>query len=292
MAQFVISAFSDEAGSSLPEQIAGLKRNGIRFTELRSVNDKNVMSLRDDELYAIKSELDKNGICVNSLGSPIGKYPITDDFEPHLAQFRRALDICHILGTQRMRMFSFFTPEDKLTQYRPEVMRRLKIMAEEASAAGITLCHENESKIYGQMPKEVLDILTEIPEIKGVFDGANYRMHDADTIEGIKATLTNFAYLHIKDAIYESKTVVPAGEGEAKLREVINAVDRHTDSEVFMTVEPHLRVFGIYKTIDDKELVGKYVFESAGNAFDFAVNALKTILTELGYKECCGIWKR
>ena len=165
-------------------------------------------------------------------------------------------------------------------------------MAEEAKAAGVTLCHENESKIYGQMPKEVLDILTEIPEIKGVFDGANYRMHDADTIGGIRATLTNFAYLHIKDAIYESKTVVPAGEGEAKLREVINAVDRHTDSEVFMTVEPHLRVFGIYNSIDDKELVGKYVFESAGDAFDFAVNALKTILTELGYKENCGIWKR
>ena len=59
-----------------------------------------------------------------------------------------------------------------------------------------------------------------------------------------------------------------------------------------MTVEPHLRVFGIYKAIDDKELNGKYVFETAAQAFDYAVASLKNLLASLGFKEYNGVWKR
>ena len=73
MAQFILSAFADEAGTTLAEQIAALKRNGIDYIEPRNINGKPILTLTDDELKAVKTELDKNGIKVNSLGSPIGK---------------------------------------------------------------------------------------------------------------------------------------------------------------------------------------------------------------------------
>ena len=284
MARFALSAFADEAGSTLEEQITALKENGIDYIEPRKINKTGILDFSESELAEIKKRLDENGIKVNSLGSPIGKYGINEDFLPHLELTRKAIRACEILGTNYMRMFSFFVEQDNLSDSRNEVIRRLCDMAEEANAHGITLCHENESHIYGQMPNEVADILNTVPSIGGVFDPANYRMNGADVIEGINATLINLKYLHIKDAIFESQTIVPAGEGEGKIGEILDIVNEKIDGIVYLTLEPHLHIFDAYKDIDTHQLKGKYVFKTNREAFDFAVNSLKSLLTKHGYQ--------
>jgi sugar phosphate isomerase/epimerase len=284
MARFVLSAFADEAGSSIDEQILALKENGIDYIEPRNIDGKGILTLTDDELRLVKAKLDENGIKVNSLGSPIGKYNIEDDFEPHLELTRRAIEVCKILGTENMRMFSFFTSQEDLAKNRDEVIARLKAMAAEAKANGIKLCHENESKIYGQMPGEVRDILSSVPDLYGVFDPANYRMNNADVIEGIEATLINFRYMHIKDAEYSSQTILPAGEGEGKIGEIIDIINERVDGVVYLTLEPHLHLFAAYKDIDEHELKGKHKFKNNREGFDFATNTLKELLRSRGYE--------
>ncbi len=284
MARFVLSAFADEAGSSLEEQIAALKENEIGFIEPRGVDGKNFADLEDGELLEIKEKLDSAGIKVGSLGSPVGKYSIDEPFEIQVKKVKRAIEICKILGTDNIRVFSFFVAQDKLEEKRDEVMKRLRAFAALGKESGIRFCHENESAIYGQMPREVRDILTEIPDLYGIFDAANYRMNNGDIDEGIDATLIRLAYLHIKDAIYETQTIVPAGEGEGKIAEVLNKVNAATDEVVYLTLEPHLKVFDAYKSIDTHELKNKYVFASNREAFDFAAEALKKLLRENGYE--------
>ena len=293
MAEFILSAFADEAGSSLAEQIAALKENGIRYIEPRNIGGKGILTIPDEELITIKSELDKNGIRVNSLGSPIGKYPIEMPLADHLIDLERAFRVCEILDTKNIRMFSFFIPKDHCaSEYATEVISRLKVMAALAKERNIQLCHENEKGIYGQNPEEVNNLVEALPDLKFIFDGANYRECDCDTIEGINTTLKSFGYMHIKDAIYSPHMIVPAGEGEAKLDEVIEKVNSEVDGTVYLTLEPHLHIFDAFKDIDDTELCGKYVFKTNREAFDFAVNALKALLTKLGYKETNGIWKK
>lgn len=293
MAKFVLSAFADEAGSSLREQIAALKRNGINYIEPRNINGKPILTLSDEELYEVKAELDKNGIKVGSLGSPIGKYPIDEPFDKHLSDFHRAIEVCKALGTDKMRMFSFFVKQDELAKYRDEVIKRLTIMTEIASEHGIMLCHENESAIYGQNPAEMKDLMTSVPGLYGIFDPANYRMNDCNVIDGINATLINLAYLHIKDAIYESQIIVPAGDGEGRIAEVLDIVNEATDKLVYLTLEPHLFLFDAYKLIDHHELKGKYTFNNNSESFDFAANALKDLLSKNGYiKDGNGIWEK
>ena len=293
MANFVFSAFADEAGSSLDEQIAALVANGIRYIEPRNIGGKSIIDFTDEELVEIRERLAANGIKVGSVGSPIGKYPITDDFDSYLPKVKRTVEIAKILGTKYVRMFSFFVKQDELAQYRDEVIRRLKAMVSIAEAEGVVLCHENESAIYGQMPGEVKDLLTSVEGLGGIFDAANYRMNDADTMEGIEATLINFKYLHIKDAIYDAQAIVPAGEGEGRIAEIIDRVNEHTDALVYLTLEPHLHIFDAYKDIDEHELKGKYSFNSNREAFDFAVNALAQLLNKNGYvKDENGIWKK
>lgn len=285
MAKFVMSAFADEAGSSLEEQILALKENGIGYIEPRNIAGKGILKHSKEELAAIKAELDKNGIKVNSLGSPIGKYPIGSSLEEHLPDFELALDASEILDTKNIRMFSFFIPKgESATDYTDEVIARLNKMCELAVKRNIQLCHENEKGIYGQNPTEVNTLVDNVSGLKFIFDGANYRECDCNTIEGINATLRRLGYLHIKDAIFSPHMIVPAGEGEAKLDEVLEMVNKATDDVVYLTLEPHLHIFDAFKDIDDTELKGKYTFKTQREAFDCAVHALKALLTRLGYE--------
>ena len=293
MAQYVFSAFADEAGNSLDEQIKALVENGIRYIEPRNIDGKCIIDFTDEELIAIRTKLNENGIEVGSVGSPIGKYDITEDFDAYLPKVKRTIEVAKLLGTKYVRMFSFFVKQDELAIHRDEVIRRLREMVKLAEAEGVVFCHENESRIYGQMPNEVRDVLESVPGLGGIFDAANYRMNGADTIEGINATLVNFEYIHIKDAIYSEKTIVPAGEGEGRIAEVIDIVNDKIDKQVFLTLEPHLHAFLAYKNIDKHELKGKHTFNSGREAFDFAVHALEELLTKQGYrKDENAVWKK
>ena len=283
MAKFLISAFADEARNSLEGQIGALKRNGLFCIEPRAMSLGPVLAKTDEELAAIKKRFDEEGIIVPSFGSPIGKYSITDDFEPHLASFRRALEVCHALDTKRMRIFSFFVPQDKLDEYRDEVLRRMKIMVAEATEAGVILCHENESGIYGQEPERVADLLASVPGLRAIYDPANYVYYESDPVRGLDATMPRFEYMHVKDCLYEGHTLVPAGAGEGRLKEALQRIDKEIEGEVVLTVEPHLYVSESYKQFDGKELKNKYVFATAEEAFDYAVNALKEMLAEIGH---------
>ena len=286
MARFVFSAFADEAGFTLEEQIEALKRNDIGFIELRAVNGKNVLGHTEEQLKAIRKQLDAAGIRVSSVGSPIGKYAIEKDAQPHYEQFLHCLRSAEILGADKIRLFSFFVKQDALKENRDEVMARLSALLDAARGTGITLCHENESEIYGQMPAEVKDILTTLPEMRGIFDAANFIMNDADVKEGFEATLPSLEYIHVKDACYADKAIVPAGEGDGKWAEILLAADEARDGIVYLTLEPHLRLFDAFKDIDShSELKGHHKFETATEAFDYAVKALENLLTSLGFKK-------
>ena len=291
MAKFILSAFADEAADDIGGQIAALKRNGIRFIEPRNVNGS-IVEKSDEELFKIADALSAGGIRVSSFGSLIGKYEIDQPFESHLEQFRRALRVCEIFGTRRMRIFSFFVPQNRLAECRSEVLRRMRVLLDEANKAGVTLCHENESKIYGQNPTEVRDLLSSLPDLRGIFDPANFVMNGQDPIEGIEATLPSLEYLHIKDAIYEKRVIVPCGKGEGKIAEVLSRVDAARDGEVFLSVEPHLHIFQAYRQIDKHELRNEYSFNTAGEAFDCAVASLKETLQTIGFHEENGTWKK
>ena len=292
MAEFYLSAFADEAADDLDGQIAALHDADIRFIEPRSIDGRGILDLSEEELSLLKQKLDAAGIRVGSLGSPIGKYGIDEDFESYKTVFEKALTACRILGTDRMRMFSFFVGQDELKEKRAEVLTRLAYMTRRADEVGVKLCHENESRIYGQMPKEVADLLSSLPSLYGIFDPANYVENGADPLEGIRATLPSLSDLHIKDAASDG-TILPAGEGEGHIDEVLDLVNAHTDAPVMLTVEPHLRLFDAFGKIDAHTLKGKHAFKNNRESFAFAVHALEEVLRGRGYRKGdTGTWKK
>ena len=290
MASFALSAFADEASSSLDGQIRALKRNGIKFIEPRGVDGGSVLDLSDDALLRMRERLEGEGIRVYSFGSPIGKVEIDADFGDYLVTYRRALEVTALLGAKNMRIFSFFVPEERRAACKDEVIRRLSVMLRMAREAGIRLCHENESRIYGQMPDEVEILLSALPDLYAIFDPANFRMNGADIFRGIDVSMKRLSYAHIKDAVYAERAIVPAGEGEGEIGTLIDRIHESTDETVILTVEPHLAVFKGYETIDRHTLKGRYTFDSNDEAFDAAVKAIKSLLASKGFKETDSVW--
>src|SRR5919205_2319088 len=160
---WTLTGFADEISPELDEQLDTLAEESIRFLELRSVWDKNVLDLTDDEVEKVGAAMSERGVGISSIGSPVGKVPIAEDFAPHLERFRRVLHVAKVLEAPYVRIFSFFMPEgEDPAGYRDEVLERMGTLAKEAAAAELVLVHENEKEIYGDIPSRCLDILTQV----------------------------------------------------------------------------------------------------------------------------------
>jgi sugar phosphate isomerase/epimerase len=258
---WTLTGFADEISPELNEQLDTLAGESIRFVELRSVWNKNVLDLTDDEIEQVGAAMSERGIGVSSIGSPIGKVPIAEDFAPHLERFRRTLHIAKVLEAPYVRVFSFFMPEgEDPAVYRDEVLGRMGILAKEAEDARVVLVHENEKNIYGDIPSRCLDILAQVdsPALRAAWDAANFVQCGVEHPyeEGYDSLRPYVQYVHVKDAVLGSGTVVPAGEGNGEIRETISALHA-SGFDGFFSLEPHLASSGTYSGFSGPALFGR-----------------------------------
>ncbi|MBN1639758.1 MAG: sugar phosphate isomerase/epimerase [Anaerolineae bacterium] len=265
-----LSGFADEIAPDLQTQLDTLDDLGIRYLELRGVWDKNVLDLSQEELEQVKAELDRRGTGVSAIGSPIGKAPIDGDFEAYRLRVQHAIDVAKFMGTPYIRMFSFYCNDRD--QDRPEVMRRLQAMVDMAAADGVVMLHENEKGIYGEQPERCLDMHETVvgDSFAAIFDPANYVQAGVRPFDHAFALLKpHVVYFHIKDAVMGTGRVVPAGEGDGQIRELMAAA-KEMGYDGFLSLEPHLKVAGHSTGFTGPEL------------FATARNALCAILDDLG----------
>lgn len=265
-----LSGFADEISPELEVQLDTLDSLGVRYMELRGVWGKNVLALDDQERAKVKAELDRRGIGVSAIGSPIGKVPIGSDFDEYRGLVQHAIDVANEMEAPYIRMFSFYV--DDLDGDRDEVMRRMQAMVNMAAEGGVTMLHENEKAIYGELPDRCLDLHRSVTgeALKATFDPANFVQAGVRPYQDAYPLLKPYvAYFHIKDAIMGEGRVVPAGEGDGQIRELMAAA-RDANYGGFLSLEPHLKVAGHSSGFTGPELFAK------------ARNALCAILDDLG----------
>lgn len=280
MQQYSIFAFADEADPFIPGQIEAMKRNGLKGLEIRNVDGTNITDISLEKAREVRKQLDDHGFVTWSLGSPIGKQKIAKDFAPELERFKHTLELAHELGSENIRLFSFFMPKgEDPAIYRNEVIDRMGQFVDAARGSGVHLCHENEKGIYGDIADRCLDLHQQLPELKGIFDPANFVQCNDDTMRGWALLKDHIYYLHIKDALL-SGDVVPAGQGAGNVKYIVK--EFLAKGGQAMTVEPHLRIFAGLKELEengDMGAIGKqFTYPTADAAFDAACNALKAVL--------------
>ena len=273
----VITGFADEIDANVDKQLALLKQLGITYVEFRSGDGINVADYTLEQAKALKQKLDDNGIRVSAVGSPIGKIGIEDDFGPHLEKLSHVMDIAEILDTKYIRMFSFFMPDEKASgkkpeDYREEVFSRMEAMVKLAASRGFVLLHENEKDIYGDIAPRCLKLMERFfgEHFKCTFDFANFVQCGQDPLAAYELLAPYVEYIHIKDALAENGMVVPAGEGDGRIREVFEMLEQ-VGYEGFLSLEPHLTDFvglqGLEKSVEQRGRTdGEYAFCQAHEA--------------------------
>lgn len=278
--KFTLCAFADEAGADVQEQIRALKENQIPYLEIRGVGDKNITGLTLQQAEEFKEILERQHVVIWSIGSPLGKIGVTENFGPHLDLFKRTLELARIFEAPCIRLFSFYIPSgEDAAVYRDEVMERLSRFCEAAKGSGVHLCHENEKGIYGDIASRCLDIHQSIEGLEAVFDPANFIQCGQDTLKAWRLLFPYVKYLHIKDAESTGR-IVPAGQGTGHLPELLKLYENQGGR--VLTLEPHLAVFSGLEALEreGKRIVDAYTYPSQRAAFDTAVSALKNLIVK------------
>src|SRR5512136_596395 len=179
-ATFVLSAFGDEIADDLAEQLHLLRDLRVSYLELRGAWGQNVLKMDDDTANAVRWKCAEFGAVVSCIGSPLGKSPIADPVERELSNLERIFHVAEVVGTRRIRIFSFYPPDTSTNaaydNYVAEATARLAKMADAARREGFTLLLENEKDIVTDTPERCYAVLSAVdsPHLRFAWDPANF----------------------------------------------------------------------------------------------------------------------
>lgn len=252
MSKITISGFYDEISGRLSDQICVLHELGEQYMCPRNLNGKNIADYTFDEFERdVYPVLQKENVRFSSIGSPIGKVGIDDEegFEKQKKQLAELVRIAQLTDCRYIRIFSFFYGDKKPEDCHEKVVARLKELLAIVKGSGVKLLHENEKKIYGDVPERVLKIYNDINDEDFVlcFDASNYVQCDVDPKQAFDALKDYVVYYHIKDCS-SYKVEVPLGLGEGCYEYIFDELKKR-GYEGFMTLEPHTFKYALFKPI-------------------------------------------
>jgi sugar phosphate isomerase/epimerase len=240
---WTLSGFGDEVDPDPRIQIAVLKALGANHIEVRSAWGVNVVDLDEDHVEALRTLLLEQRISVSAIASPIGKVDVALDADLEVQRLRRVIRVAHALSSPNIRVFSFFRADGvPVGSIRDDVLVRMRLLADLAEKEHVTLLHENEKAIYGDVPERVLDLVESVGSsaLRLAWDNANFvQVGVAPFTDGYAMLRPYLDYLQVKDAVAATGKVVPAGEGDGQLVETLTAL-RDDGYAGFASLEPHL----------------------------------------------------
>jgi 3-dehydroshikimate dehydratase len=261
-----LAAFADEISPDIDVQIAHCKKHGITHFELRGVAGGNVLDFDKSMRADIKKKLTDNGLGVVSIGSPIGKVKLSEPFEPHFERFKIAVELAEFFDAPFIRIFSYY---EAFPHGRDEVIRRMQKKVDYVQSYRPVLVHENEKDIFGERGAQCLDLHRSVDSSKfrAAFDFANFVQAGENPLDNWPLLKPYTVHIHIKDALMGSGKVVPAGEGDGHIAEILK--DAYASGyRGFLSLEPHLSAAGQFSGF------------SGPNLFGVAVEALRKVARE------------
>ena len=291
MGKIFISGFADEISPDFDEQLRVVTELGMKYISLRTADKKGIADYTAEEVSEkLLPRLEKAGVKVSSLGSPIGKIQIDDEeaFETQLSQLEELCRICRVLDCRYIRMFSFYMPEGSdPDSYRETVIEKLKKFDAIAASHGVGLIHENEKDIYGDTGARCRIILDTLgsPHFKAAFDFANFVQCGEDPEVCWELLHDHVAYIHIKDAVSSNRENVVCGTGEGKIRLLLDRAVNRENYEGFLTLEPHLVIFDALQSLETEStenIIRENKAKDGAEGYAMQYRALTKILDEIG----------
>lgn len=186
-----IAAITDEFSPDLPIALDAMASIGMRAAELRRIGSKNILDLDDEELKVVKEELDRRGLQVAAIASPlmrcvlpnglevdrrfqrvVSSSPYTAEDQPRLTD--RAFQIAKYFGTRIVRVFSYWRTVEPDRSF-DAVVRTLEDLSRKAEHQDIVLALENDHACNVATALEAGRMLRTVssPNLQLVWDPAN-----------------------------------------------------------------------------------------------------------------------
>ncbi|MBI3973449.1 MAG: sugar phosphate isomerase/epimerase [Chloroflexi bacterium] len=250
---------------------------GIGDVELNSIWDRPVTELSDDEARRVGEIVRSHGLRVNQVIGPAFKaLPLDEVAAPGAAEtpahakhrrvLERSVELAHLLGTGRVRVFAFrrpragieagtpgWRPSPDVTEVELDALRRgFQPLVRLAEREGVTLMVENVRYSYadtGAHSRQVLDAI-DSARVRLIWDPANaYVSGEAQVYpDGYRAVAQYTAHVHVKDARFTDRATGATawrrvGDGDVPLLDQVRALRADGYAGV-ISLETHWRLPG------------------------------------------------
>lgn len=258
-----LGVLTDEVSDRFEEALDWARDVGLKHVEIRVVNGVNASALTDGQAADIRRQVEARGLFVSAVASPLFKCALDpsrpvasgdtfgqaeESVEAHFAKLDRMIHLAGVLGTTRIRVFSFWREADPHA-HQEEIARHLAEAARVAQQAGVQLLLENEPSCNGGFAEEVAAIVAAVgsPALRGLWDPGN------EAYGGREAYPAGYAYMkdqlshvHLKDAYIRADGTprcVPLGSGNVPVIAQLRALLADGYEGLF-TIETHYRPAG------------------------------------------------
>jgi sugar phosphate isomerase/epimerase len=221
---FKLCVITDEVSQDLQRTIDLCKEFGVEGLEPRTIWDKPLAQLTDDDAKLVRKMADDNGMRVMSLASPFFKCDLgnQEHYDTHIGYLRRFAELCHMWDCKIIRGFTFWKTgpvENVWQQIIDAYAEPIRILEEEDLYIGI----ENEAATHIGAAHEAERLYKAIdsPRIRAIWDPANEVYAETgerpfpEAWERMKPWII---HIHIKDAVKDPESAdggrcVPIGDG-------------------------------------------------------------------------------
>jgi sugar phosphate isomerase/epimerase len=214
-----LAAITDEFAPDLGTALEAMQQLGFGEAELRLIDGKNIVELTDAEVAAARDAVDRRGMRVVSIASPLLKYvlPGGPDIDPRFNQdvfgasytvddherlTQRALDAAQALGARIIRVFSFWRTVEPRRCF-PAVVDALRPLCDAAAARGLRIGLENEFACNVGTADEAAALLEALPHqaLGLIWDPANMAVLGGRPFPDgyARLPLDRLLHVHVKD---------------------------------------------------------------------------------------------
>jgi len=260
---FKLGIITDEVAPNLEQALRFMVSYSIPYGELRTLWQKNIITLTLGEMHRARQLIRKHGVKVAAIDSPLFKYDLPEMPAPLPSQKRdlfgadytdkdtddllqRCFNLARFFGTSRIRVFSYFRVAQPEKAY-PLVRERLAKAAVLAARQGMILMVENENVCNIGTSKELGRLVRDInsPHLRGNWDPANAAvLGEIPYPDGYREVRGLFAHMHIKDLRMDPQTGqaiwARVGDGIVDYRGLLKAV-REDGFDGVISLETHYR---------------------------------------------------
>ena len=257
-----LSGFADEAADSIDGQIEVTQALGWQTIEARSIDGVNIHDMTDSDFNETCRKLEASGIKINCFGSTIANWgkSVLEPFSETLVTVERTIERMKRLKVPFVRIMSYAVILDKdgravPDQKKEERFLRLREICKRFTDAGITPVHENCMNYGGMSWEHTLEMLSEVPGLKLVYDTGNpaltpdfrtpYPYANQDVLETYSKLKDHIVHVHIKDGVRDPDTgreeYFFPDEGVCHVAEVVKDLLKNGYTGDF-SIEPHMAV--------------------------------------------------